>query len=164
MAATYEKIASTTLSTIATDVTFSSIPSTYTDLVLIVNAKSVIGGVDLSARFNSDSGSNYSKTNLYGSGAGAVSTRNSNQTQANLDLGGYVTNSFVSYQIAHIMNYSNATTYKTYLARAGNTSVTVDAIVGLWRNTAAITSIVLFVSGDTFASGSTFNLYGIKAA
>lgn len=165
MPATYEPIATNTLSTATATVTFSSISGTYTDLVLVVNAKSTSGGVDLSMRFNGDSASNYSKTNLYGDAGGAKSTRQTNQTQGNLNLAGYVTNSFGTYQIAHIMNYTNTTTYKTYLSRAGNVSVGVDGIVGTWFKTPeAITSIALFVSGDTFASGSTFTLYGIKAA
>jgi hypothetical protein len=164
MAQTYEPLATSTLGTATATVTFGSISGTYTDLVLVVNAKSTSGGVDLSMQFNSDTASNYSKTNLYGDAGGATSTRQSNQTKANLNLAGYVTTTFGTYQIAQIINYANTTTYKTYLSRAGNVSVGVDAIVGTWRSTAAITTIALFVSGDTFASGSTFTLYGIKAA
>jgi hypothetical protein len=164
MAQTYEPLATNTLTTATATITFSSISGSYTDLVLVVNAKSTTGGVDLSMRFNSDTASNYSKTNLYGDATAATSTRQSNQTQANLNLAGYVATTFGTHQIAQIINYANATTYKTYLSRAGNVSVGVDAIVGTWRSTSAITTIALFVSGDTFASGSTFTLYGIKAA
>ena len=164
MPGTYEPLATNTLTTAAATVTFSSISSAYTDLVLVVNAKATTGGVDLSMRFNSDSASNYSKTNLYGDASAGTSTRNINQTQGNLNLAGYITSTINTYQIAQILNYANATTYKTYLSRAGNVSVGSDAIVGTWRSTAAITTIALFVSGDTFASGSTFTLFGIKAA
>jgi hypothetical protein len=163
--ATYEPIATHTISSAVSTYTFSSISGSYTDLVLVVYAKSTSGGVDVSMRFNGDTASNYSKTNLYGDAGGATSTRQSNQTQGNINLAGYITNSFGTYQIVQIMGYANTTTNKTYLSRAGNVSVGVDAIVGTWRKTPeAINSITLFLSGDTFASGSTFTLHGIKAA
>ena len=63
-----------------------------------------------------------------------------------------------------IMNYSNTTTYKTALSRSNNANTGTDAIVGLWRSTAAINSIVVLISGNQFATGSTFTLYGIKSA
>ena len=62
------------------------------------------------------------------------------------------------------MNYSNATTYKTVITRASNANNGVDAVVGLWRNTAAITSINVFLGTGNLDTGSTFTLYGIKAA
>ena len=158
----YTPITTHTIASAVSTYTFSSISGSYTDLVLVVNAKSTSGGVDVSMRFNGDTASNYSKTNLYGDAGGATSTRQSNQTQGNINLAGYITTSFGPYQIVNIMNYANTTTYKTYLSRAGNVSVGVDVIVGTWRKTPeAITSITLFVSGDTFAVGSSFSLYGI---
>jgi hypothetical protein len=64
------------------------------------------------------------------------------------------------------MNYSNSTTNKTVLSRGGNAATWVTTNVGLWRNTAAITSIKVFASDGTsnMNSGSTFSLYGILAA
>jgi hypothetical protein len=68
--------------------------------------------------------------------------------------------------LLQFMNYSNATTYKTVLSRSNvAASASVSANVGLWRNTAAITSIKLYVYPSyNFVAGSTFTLYGIKAA
>ena len=63
-----------------------------------------------------------------------------------------------------IMNYSNATTFKTCLVRAGAANNSTLATVGLWRNTAAITSVSITCDGANFVIGSTFSLYGIKAA
>ena len=164
MTATYEKIATTTLGSSASNIEFTSISGSYTDIVLVVNAKSVSGGVDLSMQVNGDTGSNYSKTNLYGDGSSAVSSRVTNQTSFGVNLAGYVNSTFVSNQIVQLMNYSNSTTYKTFLSRANNANVGTDAITGLWRSTAAITSIKLLVSGDNFASGTMATIYGIKAA
>jgi hypothetical protein len=69
--------------------------------------------------------------------------------------------------IMQIMNYSNATTNKTVIARqnTGGSASGAAAHVGLWRNTAAITAItIICYNGINFVSGSTFTLYGIKAA
>jgi hypothetical protein len=166
MTSTYEKIATTTLGSAAATVTFNSIPSTYTDLVLITNEKQSSGGTRASAlRFNSDSGSNYSQTGLYGTGSAAGSFRTTNA--AYLYYGYYAfstTSNFNFNSIVQINNYSNTTTNKTVLSRANNADNGVDAIVGLWRSTAAITSITLSMETlSNFTTGCTFTLYGIKA-
>jgi len=62
------------------------------------------------------------------------------------------------------MNYANSTTNKTVLSRGNNTGNHTIAYVGLWRSTAAITSMLLGTTGSTWMAGSTFTLYGIKAA
>lgn len=165
MPATYEPIATTTLSTTATDVTFSSIPATYTDLIIVCNYKIVTGGdYVLSHQLNGDTGSNYSSTYLVGTGTAAASGRLTNAVY--IDAGYFATNggSF-STSITHFMNYSNTTTYTTMLTRHANQNGgQVTAYVNLWRSTAAINSIKTFSqSGRTYDTGSTFTLYGIKA-
>ncbi len=162
MPTTYEPIATTTLGSATGTVTFSSISGTYTDLVLIV-AGSCSSNVTVTMRYNSDTGSNYSVTYLNGDGSSASSGRQS--SLSNLLTGELYT--YQSNQIIQIQNYSNSTTYKTMLSRANtpSTSGYVQAIVGLWRSTSAITRIDLIAgSGANFSSGSTFTLYGIKAA
>jgi hypothetical protein len=63
------------------------------------------------------------------------------------------------------MNYSNTTTYKTVLLRSNNASAITVATVGLWRSTSAINTIKIYADGAAvFSVGSTFTLYGIKAA
>lgn len=160
MAATYEKIATTTLGSAQATVTFSSITGSYTDLILIGNG-SASAGVTLGVRFNSDTGNNYSNTNLYGSGSSVISGRDSNISQA------YFTNWYTTFDGTinmNIQNYSNSTTYKTAIVRGGNASNFVWATALLWRNTSAITSIQLRADGTTFSIGSTFTLYGILKA
>jgi hypothetical protein len=164
MPATYEPIATTTTSGSASSVTFSSITGTYTDLVIVVNA----GGstnADLHIQFNADTGSNYSRTVLSGSGSAASSGRQSSVTYIRVDNLGYLNTTFPAFNaIINVMNYSNTTTNKTVVSRTNNASTGVDASVGLWRSTAAITSVVLFPDTGTLTNGSTFTLYGIKAA
>jgi hypothetical protein len=165
MTATYEKIATTTLGSNAANITFSSISSAYTDLVIILNGAFTTAET-IGVQFNSDTGSNYSSTILAGDGSSASSGRNTNQTGLTVGTNGYWTTSIIANSILNIQNYSNTTTNKTMLSRSNNTSVGLDAIVGLWRNTAAINAIKLygFYSGHSFITGTTATLYGIKAA
>ncbi len=164
MAITYEPIATTTLSSTATTVSFTSISGAYTDLVLITSIKASGGDTNQFMRFNSDTGSNYSSTNVYGDGTSALSTRQSSVDKINAVLSGYLTTGENAPGIYHIMNYSNTTTYKTMLSRFNHSAVVVQAEVSLWRSTSAITAIEIFTTPNSFASGSTFTLYGIKAA
>lgn len=167
MASTYTPIATTTVSgTSTTTVTFSSIPSTYTDLVLISNSGSSTAS-DLNFELNSDQGDKYSWTALGGNGTSAGSTRYSSQTYSGR-LNWYAYQSTSNYSlvnIAHFMNYSNSTTYKTILSRSNNSALGTDAVVNLYRSTSAITQIKLLLASNWyFLSGSTFTLYGITAA
>jgi len=158
---TYTPIATQTLGSNTASVTFSSIPSTYTDLVLVFAGTNVSGLSGNGIRFNSDSGSNYSSTNLNGDGSSASSFNfpNTNYMRAG------ISNNSQSVSIVQIQNYSNTTTNKTVLARGSSGASYVRVDVGMWRNTAAINSILYYVdSGANFASGSTFTLYGIASA
>ena len=161
MAITYEPIATTTLGSAAASVTFSTISGAYTDLVIVYVGVATTSQT-FSVQFNGDTGSNYSDTNLGGDGSTASSNRDSSITSAKMGIN-YSTGQ--SNFILSVMNYSNSTTYKTALCRSNAAVAEVNARVGLWRNTAAITSILLKMdSSSTFATGSTFTLYGIKAA
>ena len=160
---TYTPIATTTLGSNAASYTFSSIPSTYTDLIVVCRAGAVSNS-DLTFRVNGDTGSNYSTTNLNGDGSTAGSARTSNVTIGYFTYYGSIETFGNSVHIAQFMNYSNTTTYKTVLARANNASRGVDAVVNLWRSTAAINSITLIGQNANILSGSTFTLYGIAAA
>lgn len=164
MPATYEPIATNTLGSAAASVTFSSIPGTYTDLVLVcVNGNANNSDNDIYIRFNSDSGSNYSRTQMIGNGTSATSSRTSNNTE--IRIGPSYNNTVTSHLTIHINNYSNTTTNKTALLRSGHASGYTVAEVALWRDTSAITSITLTLqSSVNYVAGSTFTLYGIKSA
>jgi len=161
---TYTPIGSFTATTSVSSVIISGIPQTYTDLILVTNEKQS-GARSSAMRFNSDTGSNYSITGMYGTGAAANSYRTTNGNTIYYGYYAYSgTSNFDFNAIVHINNYSNTTTYKTIVSRANNASNNVEAITGLWRNTAAISSITLHMDSlSDFASGSTFNLYGIDA-
>ena len=115
-------------------------------------------------QFNGDTAGNYSATILWGDGSTAGSIRVSNQTYAYLNYYASVSTT-QNTQIFNIMNYASTTTNKTVVGRANRADSGVDAAVALWRSTAAITSIALKLkNGSNFSTGSTFTLYGIKAA
>jgi len=160
MPSTYEPIATTTLGSASSSVTFSSITGSYTDLILVIAGTMSGSGDATSVQVNSDTGSNYSSTRLYGDGTTAYSDRLTSQTRSALGLMMPAQSVFT----VHFMNYSNSTTNKTFLGRSSAASGFVEAAVGLWRNTSAITSITATTAGQTYQTGSTFTLYGIKAA
>ena len=167
MTATYEKIATNTLGSATASVTFSSISGAYTDLVLISNVDVTSAGASINIRFNSDTGSNYSYTAIYGNGSTAASARGNNSPYSY--IAAYVApNTALEMVITtNIQNYSNTTTNKTFISRSNRASASnspgAEALVGLWRNTSAITSITLAADSGNLDTGCTFTLYGIKA-
>lgn len=167
MALTYEPIQTTTLASPTTSVTLNSIPSTYTDLVLIIgNFGMSNGGSATRLRFNGDTASNYSATWLVGTGSSASSSKDSSQTSMRImgaAIGPSTGNNDTA--ILNIQNYTNTSINKTLLMR-GSLSNEVYGLVGLWRNTAAITSItfISYNGVDNINAGTTFTLYGVKSA
>ena len=172
MTATYEKIATTTLASAVASVTFSSISGSYTDLVVIANVQGQSNGCNIQIWFNGDgSSTKYSSTTLYYSGSSTLSTRNSNTAKLNFGTNGgqaFSNANQFTLNIYNIQNYSNTTTYKSVLGttRSPDGGYTgageLDQSVGLWRDTAAITSIDIGVDNSkTMQIGSTFTIYGI---
>lgn len=160
---TYTPIATYTVPSNTTSYTFSSIPSTYTDLVVVCRAGAVSNS-DLTFRVNGDTGTNYSSTFLWGDGSTAGSARTTSVAFGYFTYYGSIETLGHSVHIGQFMNYSNTTTYKTVLARSANASRGVDAVANLWRNTAAINSITLIGANANLLAGSVLTLYGISAA
>ena len=162
MPATYESIATQTLSSTATTVTFSSITSSYTDLIMVISAFTGNDVPEYTMRFNGDSGTNYSVTTLEGAGSVAISQRQSNQPQ--MYIVGFQAGTYTEpyTTLIHFMNYSNTTTNKTILSRSSSNAA--SAYCGLWRSTTAINTIAITRPSSNFSANTTFTLYGIKAA
>lgn len=159
---TYSLINSTTLGSAQSSVTFSSIPATFTDLVLVVNSATGVNDIDLYIDVNSDTATNYSWTRIYGTGSAAASTRGTNSNYYRV---GNMSGSNVGQNnaIIHFFDYSNTTTFKTVLSRSNNAANLVEAYVSIWRSTSAISSINTKTQSGNFLSGSIFKLYGIEA-
>jgi len=163
MAITYEPLATTTTSSSVTNVQFTSITGSYTDLVLVSNIIGSGTGYP-SIQFNGDTGTNYSFVQIYGTGTVAGSDRAPNYASIIIPwISRYATTAGYM-DIINIMDYSNTTTYKTVIGRSGRAVNGTDAAAGMWRNTAAITTIKINAIDANFASGSIFTLYGIKEA
>lgn len=173
MATTYEAIATVTVgSGGAADITFSSIPATYTDLVLLCSIRDAytVSGVttQLRIRFNGDSSNVYSDMNLYGNGSSAASYSRSSQS--------YVRNTSIPTSLATASTFGSTFIYIPNYGSSNNKSISFDGVTennateanaeltaGLWANSAAMTSIVISSqSGANLVQYSSATLYGIK--
>jgi hypothetical protein len=180
MANTYKLIASSTVgSGGAANIQFTSIPSTYTDLLVKVSARTDASGQIRDyflVRFNSST-SGYSRRWLYGfdsSSTGSGSATSESYGFAGTTNGPDSTASTFGNAEIYIPNYTSTSINKSYSVDAvteNNSSSTwmVNMTAGLWSNTAAITSITLFPAGGNvsspsgnFVQYSTAYLYGIK--
>jgi hypothetical protein len=157
---TYVELDKVTVGTATNIVTFSSIPGTYTDLRIVINGTAASTSY-CTLRFNGDTGSSYSNTEIVGDGTTAGTYRNGSGVYA-------YTGSIYTAQtnnLIDIFGYSNSTTFKSFFHKADNAGNSVKQSVGLWRSTSAITSITVGTGGATnFNTGTTFSLYGIATA
>ena len=162
----FESIATTTLSTSAASVTFSSIAGTYKHLQLRITAGNSVSAY-MGMVVNSDTGSNYAFHRLSGDGATADSNNSTSRSDMILTgAGGMATtaNVFGGF-IVDILDYANTNKYKTVRCLNGydaNGSGYMNLSSNVWLNTAAITSLTLS-SASNFRQYSSFALYGIKA-
>jgi hypothetical protein len=155
--ATYRPLATVTLGSSTSAITFSNIPATYRDLILILDGTASVG-INGSVYFNSDTtASNYSYTRMNGNGS---TTSSNSGTNIWFDL--QTSRSMVRIEI---IDYSATNKHKTSLSRWDNPSSVVGATSIRWANTAAVTSLQVKDTNNaaTFASGSTFSLYGVIA-
>ena len=152
---TYTALATKTLTGTASSVTFSSIPATYRDLVLVCDyTGSTTAFVIL--RYNGDTGANYSRVTMIGNSGGAQSL-----TATNITVGAmYSANRNTT--VFQVLDYSATDKHKSSVQRDSNAGQSeVVASAARWANTAAINSISLTPASGTLSSGSTFSLYGI---
>jgi hypothetical protein len=166
MPATYEPIATNTLGSAANSITFSSIPSTYTDLQIVFSVSGLSTGNDPAIRVNGNT-AGYSGTWLRGNGSSAASGRFTGESSIFLapGVGGLTSNP--SLYTIDIFSYT-ASVNKTFLITSSmdnNGAGSTGRTVGLRTTTSAITSVTLILlpSGN-FNIGTTATLYGIKNA
>lgn len=159
-------IATTTLSSAQSTITFSSIPSTYTDLRLVIVGYPVTDLSTFQIRYNGISTTTYSFTSLYGNGSSAASSRLTSSNAIYIGDGFSVgdKNTQPHLYTVDIFSYAGST-YKTNLSTYSgdvNGSGVVNTTVGLWQSTNAITSIAVSLNvGGNIAAGTTATLYGI---
>ena len=164
MPATYEPLATTTLGSSTNSlVVMSSIPAIYTDLVLVINGEGAGGTSDIVFRYNGETSStNYSQRYLRADGSTSFTGAYS---ESYLNFASTWSSGRRYTHIMQIMNYANTSTYKTTLTRTSYAGGDVAMAVTLWRATpAAINEIAIKTTPNNMAAGTTFTLYGIKAA
>lgn len=158
-------IASQTLASPASSITFSAIPGTYTDLRLVLVTKmSANGGNGYLVRFNSNSSGIYSYT-MMGSYGPTITISSNNNSASNLDTLGAVSASYPVNINLDLFSYSSTSIYKTMLSQIAGDLVSggsVEVSANMWRSADAITSITITNNdGFTFSTGAIATLYGI---
>jgi hypothetical protein len=170
MANTYEIIDKTILTGTQASIDFTSIDSSYTDLVLKISTRATdaVGSDGINIRFNGSS-TGYSIRRLLGQPSNNDIASDTSTTSGYMSIGlsnsaTQTANTFGNLEM-YVPNYtsSNFKSVSTDSTPENNTASTYRGIyAGLWSNTAAINQITIYTGGTTFAAGSSFYLYGIK--
>jgi len=174
MANTYIQIGSTVTVGVlgAANIDFTSIPSTYTDLVLKLSLRGTDAGNYVNSRITfNGSATGYTSKLVYGLGTGTPSSISNAVTTA-VDYSAYGTGS-----LATTSTFGSAEIYIPNYAGSANKSLSVDQVsennavaaiagltAGLWSNTAAINQVTITPSVGTLVQYSTASLYGIKSS
>lgn len=175
MANTFVLIANTTLTTATQTITFSAIPQTYYDLVVMLSERDQTGAAnfDIRLELNGDTATNYSTQQMYGAGSGTFANYYSNATYGRVGYSNSSgsTASFFNNVEIYIPSYTSPQTqHKQIISRGAtenrstSTAVLLSTMATLWRNTAAITSLSLTngTGNSLFDVGTSAYLYGIK--
>jgi hypothetical protein len=167
---TYELISSQVLASSSASITFSSIPATFTDIVLLASVRTDRAATNdyLRVTFNGNTSSIYSNTKLEGNGTAASSARDTstaNFTNTLINGATSTANTFTNLEL-YIPSYTTAQNKVFSVASGMENNATLgilDLIAGLFSSTAAISSMTLvsYVASN-FVTGSSFYLYGVK--
>lgn len=161
---TYVAIAKQVLTGTQASVTFSAIPSTYTDLLLVASARSSNNGNVFGQLIIAPNNGSFSFTEVYGSGSAATPWRSTNGSGYGAAGSTATANTFGNHEI-YIPNYAGST-YKplgnTGVGETNATAAFMSINAGLYSSTTAISSLVITIDAGSIASGSRFDLYGIK--
>jgi hypothetical protein len=154
---TYDLLSTITTTSVVSSVTFTSFPTSYKDLVVVVNAKANQNDSFLGLRLNNDTGNNYNFVDFYYP-SGYTQKSNHNKIQMH---GRLIDTSWTAFSI-NIMDYREYYTHTPIMARYGDGDSGTGMTAGRWANAGRVTTINLFGGqGLQLAVGSTFKLYGI---
>lgn len=154
----YHSLATITLGSSASTVTFGSIPAGYRDLRLVANVSGTGAILDSDyVKFNTST-ADFTTVQMYGNGS---------TTGSNTGTSGRVSNyentiGRMYLWVLDIMDYSQTDKHKTYLSRFNADDAGVGAFAGRWAQTAALTAIQVYPATGSYAAGSTFTLFGVK--
>ena len=171
MATTYNLISSSVLSSSVTTFTFSSIPATYTDLLIKISARHDAASDQDTLLITTFSGSTgFTNTWLRGGGSGAPqasSTLVGTSSYVGQIPGATATSNTFDNTEIYIPSYivSQLKPFSVFSVQENNaSSAYMGTTAGLWSNTSPVTSIAFSANGNNFVSGSSFYLYGISNA
>jgi hypothetical protein len=174
----FESIATVTAAGGESSLTFSSIPATFTHLQIRGIGRNNSGNTtadSIRIRMNASSATDYTGHSLTGNGStasttGAATGGTSGMTFASAVAGSGQTASCFGVMIFDLLDYASTTKYKTARVfcgddtNAGTTDNSLNIASSLWIQTTAVSSIVLISASGQWGAGSTYALYGIKAA
>lgn len=159
-------IQTVTLGSANGEMVFTNIPTTFTDLMLLVSARGTANGErQILFQFNAD-GSNHSTRRLFGTGSTVASQ---SQTNVSAIIAGfipgadYTANTFASSSI-YVPNYRSSTNKAVSVETVGeNNATTANQLIvaGSYATTNPITVVALYLDSGLYAAGSTASLYGI---
>lgn len=168
MALTYVLIASSILGSNSATITFSSIPQTYTDLVLQISGRNSSTGSLALVRLNNNSSAVYPRTQIATDFTTVSSSRSTTQTEVQ----DYMANSFFAANLfsvseVYIPNYTLTQTKQLSNISFREANNTTDAYAVceaiLNTSTSPVTSLTITSSNsNNFVTNSSFYLYGIK--
>jgi hypothetical protein len=159
----YIPLATVTLGGSDSDISFTNIPATFKDIVLVGNWQNSSTASAGRLQVNGDGGSNYNGVWMTGNGSTTSSGSESSQTSAR--IAGAISgpdNVFTNMVTITFLDYAATDKHKTILSRFGSANRESQATASRWASTSAITSIRFFdILGQTFQTGATFSLYGV---
>jgi hypothetical protein len=166
---TYFPLANITLGSSASSVSFSSIPASYRDVIVVLSSINTVDDTGYSLRLNGDTGSNYNI--VQARGAFDNNTRSNSETSvAQMFLAGWSIGQGTSSPtplVIQFMDYSATDKHKTVLIRSqtrrNDGSTEVGMLAGRWASTSAIDTIRFQPSSGSFAANTTVSLYGIAS-
>jgi len=170
MANTMTKLGSQTATAQQYGFTFSSIPQTYTDLVLRISARSSYAAVfDGPAIFFNGVTSGYGRRTLGGNGTSNYASSNTSGSYLYLDNSIPAANASANVfgvMTIYIPNYANTSYYKAVNCEAvmetNGSASNITLTAGSWSSTSNITSLTVYSGSGNFVANSEFTLYGIK--
>jgi hypothetical protein len=162
----YSPIATYTFPSAANSYTFTSIPGTYDDLVIIVANETASSGQTIEMIFNGDTANNYAFANITTPNGYGVDTVSGSSTSRNrIPIGSTYSGENATkgaIVICNINQYSQSSYPKVTTSTYGQADIEANCCVGSWTGTAPITSILLTLASANFQTGTRFTLYGIK--
>lgn len=159
---TYVPLATVTLGASASSVSFSSIPATYRDLVVVMDLTTSVDNGLVQMELNANA-SGYNFVFMSGNGSTTTSGASTGNTFMRLNLTTRTNSTTRSNFIANLLDASATDKHKTVISRFNNASTGTEAFANRWGNTARVTSVRLFLGSGNFNSASIFSLYGIAS-